>query len=174
MADRTRVVSRGQRRQAAWADILLFSRLNALGAAASLGSAFTAIGLTERLIIARIRGTVSCHLDVGAALDAYTLGVGIIVVKDEALAAGIASMPGSLSGAEQSWIWHHIFSMGPASVGTTDGLQILLNFSAELDTKAMRKVQDGDILAIVWEGTQDNGTPTADGLANARLMVLLH
>ena len=174
MADRTRVISRGQRRQAAWADISLFSRLNALGGAASLGSAFTAIGLTERLTIARIRGSVSCHLDVGAALDAYTLGVGVIVVKDEALVAGIGSMPGPLSGLEQSWIWHHMFSLGPAATATTDGAQILLNQTIELDTKAMRKVQDGDTLAIVWEGVQDNGTPTADALCSARMMVLLH
>ena len=174
MADRSRVVTRSQKRQAAWADIALFSRLNALGTAASLGSAFTAVGITERLTVARIRGTVSAHLDVGAALDAYTLGCGIIIVKDEAVAAGIASMPGPLLGLEQSWIWHHIFSLGPAATGTTDGAQILLNQTIELDTKAMRKMQDGDTLAFVWEGSQDNGTPTCDGLMNARFMVLLH
>ena len=173
MADRLRIQPRAKRRQAAWANIQVNSRLNALGAAASIGSSFTAISFLERLTIARIRGSVSAHLDVGAALDAFTLAVGLIVVKDEAFVAGASSMPSPISQIEQSWIWHHIFSLGPAATSTTDGAQILLNQMVEVDSKAMRKVQVGETLAFVWEGIQDNGTPTADGLANIRLMALL-
>ena len=172
MADR--IVVRGKRRQAAWSPVLINARLNALGAAASIGSGQAAASFQERVTIARIRGTCSATLDVGAALDAFELAVGLIVVKDEAFAAGAASMPSPISDVEQSWIWHHVFSLGPAVNATQDGGQILVNQVVQIDGKAMRKVQAGETMAFVFEGAQDNGTPTADALASVRFMVLLN
>ena len=82
-------------------------------------------------------------------------------------------MPTPLSDPEASWLWHNIMVLGPAVSATDDGGDISRNYRAEIDTKAMRKVQIGNELAFVWEGQILAGSPTFDGHAAARLMALL-
>ncbi len=113
-------------------------------------------------------------MDAGAALDTYELGLGLIVVKEEAFSTGgPTAMPSPLSDIEQSWVWHHIFTLGPAVVATDDGADMSRNVRIEIDSKAQRKMQVGDTLAFVWEGVVLTGTPTIDGFAAIRHMALL-
>jgi len=163
----------GRRMQAQWSPINVESR--AVGSSgATLGASSTGAAATVRQTLARIRGSAYCHLDAGAALDSMTVAVGIIIVKTEAFTVGgVTSMPGPLTDIEQSWIWHHIFTMGPAVSATDDGGDISRNDRVIIDSKAQRKFQVGEVLAIVWESVVLAGTPTFDGFASVRNMVLL-
>ena len=158
--------------QAFWSAFRLESKAITLSGA-SLG---TAAGLTAtgRLTIARIRGTAFAHLDAGAVLDAALCGVGIIVVKEEAFTiGGVTAMPGPLTDIEQAWIWHHMFTLGPAVVAADDGSDISRNDRVVIDSKAQRKMQAGDTLAFVFEVAVIAGSPSVDVYAAARVMALL-
>ena len=160
--------------QAQWSAISPTIRALAIANASTIGA--TAVGATAltRLTLARIRGTAFCHMDAGAALDSMTVGLGLIVVKAEAFAVGgVASMPSPLSDIEQSWVWHHIFTMGPAVVAADDGADMSRNSRVEIDSKGQRKLQAEDTLAFVAEGETLAGSPTADIQARIRFMVLL-
>ncbi len=160
------------KRQATWSTVIIESRALGIGTAKTLG--VTAIGAAAgiRSTVARFRGSAYCHLDAGAALDTMTVALGLIIVKDTAFAAGVASMPGPFSEPEASWIWHHIFSMGPAVTATDDGGDISRNDRVVIDSKAMRKIQDSETIAFVWEGQILAGSPTFDGYAAVRFLLL--
>ena len=172
---RARVVrSSGPRRQAAWSNSVTETMQTALGAGAALGGVAIGITATSRVTLTRIRGSAVIHLDAGAALDAMVVGLGLIVVKTEAFAiGGAASMPGPLTDVEQSWVWHHLFTLGPAVSATDDGGDISRNSRIMIDSKAQRKMQVGDTLAFVWEAVVNAGSPTIDGSAAVRTMFLL-
>ena len=175
MARRRFVPGVQARRQAAWSSVLIETRIAGSGGGATLGT--TAVGalFTERVTIARMRGQVYVHLDAGAVLDSMQIGLGLIVVKDEAFTVGGAtSMPGPLTDIEQSWLWHQIFVTGPAvQAGAGTGADLSRNVRVMIDSKAQRKVQAGDILAFTWESIVLAGSPTFDGQAAIRFMALL-
>ena len=165
-------VVRGKRMQAAWGPVNIRTRITG-GTTPTLGSTSDAALFTERVTIARLRGSVYVHMDAGAALDTMEVALGLIVVKEPAFTAGIASVPSPIVEIEQSWIWHHLFTMGPAVTATDDGGDISRNMRIEIDSKAQRKVQAGDILTFVWDTVILSGSPSFDGFASIRNMVLL-
>ncbi len=162
------------RMQAAWSPVNVESRAVGIGSAATLGTTATGAAVVSRSTLVRVRGSAYVHLDAGAALDSQTVACGLIVVKTEAFGTGgVTAMPGPLTDIEQSWLWHHIFTMGPAVTSTDDGGDISRNVRIEIDSKAQRKTQAGDTIAFVWEGAILAGSPTFDAFASVRLMVLL-
>ncbi len=168
------MVAAARRMQAAWGSVMVESRVVALGGGGSLGAVANGAVFTERVTIARIRGHGYIHLDAGAALDAYVMAVGLIIVKEEAFTVGgVGSMPIPFTDINQSWLWHGLFPLGPAVTATDDGGDMSRNVRFEIDSKAQRKVQAGDALAFVWEGRVSAGTPTADAFAATRHMALL-
>ena len=170
---RARTFTRGAKRQAFWSPVMVETRVVALGAAASLGA--TSVGETaqERLTLVRVRGEAFVTLDAGSVFDSMQVALGLIVVKTEAfVVGGAASMPGPITDIEQSWLWHHIFVMGPAVVAADDGADISRNVRVEIDGKAQRKMQAEETLAFVWEATILAGSPTIDGQAAVRSMFL--
>jgi len=173
MARVARAQGGGRRMQARWGNVMVETR--AVGSAgATLGATTIGAAALTRLTIARIRGSAFCHLDAGAALDSMQVALGLIVVKDEAFTVGgVTSMPGPFTDIEQSWIWHHIFTMGPAVVAADDGADISRNDRVIIDSKGQRKIQEGDVLAFVWESETLAGSPTFDGQAAVRFMTLL-
>ncbi len=173
MARARRSLVSGPRRQGHWSDVVVETMQTALGAGAALGGVTFGALINVRETLVRVRGSAYVHLDAGAALDAQVVALGLIVVKAEAFSVGgVASMPGPLTDIEQSWLWHHIFVMGPAVTATDDGGDISRNSRIEIDSKAQRKVQAGDAVAFVWETTVNAGSPTIDGSAAVRLMFL--
>ena len=174
MARRRLSTGGGRRMQAQWSNVIPTIRAVTIANASTLGATSVGASALDRLTLARIRGTAYCHMDAGAALDSMSVGLGLIVVKDEAFAVGgVASMPSPLSDVEQSWVWHHIFTMGPAVVAADDGADISRNSRIMIDSKAQRKLQIGETLAFVAEGEILAGTPTADLFARVRFMVLI-
>ncbi len=175
MANRTFQRSRTPRRRAEWSSTVVQSSVLALGNAQSVGSVSVGIGFTESNTIARIRGHVVASQNTAAAANSMLLGIGLIVVSENAFTVGgAASMPGPLTDINASWLWHNILAFGPTQAGAVSDNAITMNQRVEIDSKAMRKVGPDDALAFIWEGLQLRGSPTADGTVAVRVMSLLH
>jgi len=111
---------------------------------------FTAAALVQIVpsTLIRIRGYLYSISDQVAAAENYSGAVGITIVKEEARAAGVASIPGPFNqGSADIWLWHQYLQGG---VGTTvDGSGVTQSF--EIDGKAMRKVVDGEAIVGILE-----------------------
>jgi len=159
--------------QAQWSAVVIHMRDLAQGNGKTLGDVSVGASAQARFTSVRLRGSAYCHLDAGAATETCEVGLGLINVKAAAFSAGVASMPGPLSDIEQSWVWHHIFTMGPAVLATDEGGDISRNSRIVIDSKSQRKTQIGEVLAFVAEGVILSGTPTWDIFASVREMVLI-
>ncbi len=166
-----RTFVRSARRQAAWSSVSILTRAAASNSP-TLGNQNVGAVALERSTIARIRGNAYVHMDAGAALDSINVALGLIIVPDEAFAAGIGSVPSPLIDSESSWIWHSYFPMGPAVTATDDGGDISRNMRIVIDSKAQRKIQTDEVLIFVWDAAVISGSPTFDGQAVVRMMFL--
>ena len=79
--------------------------------------------------------------------------IGMIKVSLQAFTAGAASIPGPLADPEQDWIVHRAgVAMGVAAADpAADAVAALQNF--EIDSKAQRKCNAGDVLVWMAEGS---------------------
>jgi len=105
-------------------------------------------GLPKPTIV-RSRGVVS--INPVTAADAQIVGAfGIAIVSDQALAAGIASIPGPLndSGWDGWFVWRS-FAFTQTQLDATGSL--IQSIQLEIDSKAMRKVSDNESLVAVAE-----------------------
>ena len=76
------------------------------------------------------------------------------------------------SSPEQNWLWHNLFVFGPQTA--TEGSAALDQYiRVTIDSKAQRKFRIDDTLAFVWDMIRITGTPTADGIAAVRSLVLV-
>ena len=109
--------------------------------------------------IRRTLGGVYVSSDQAAASENYSGAFGICVVTDAALAAGAASIPGPFT--EQSddiWVvWMPV--AGSVTVGGTPGNVARLGWWFPFDSRAMRRVQEGQGIAVMFE------TAAADGVS---------
>ena len=175
MARTRTVVSRlgsSNRRLAEWGAFEAMFRAVAL-AGTSLGAQATAVLANERLTLIRLRGHGFIHMDAGAALDSTVVGVGLIIVPDEAFAAGVGSVPTPLADMDAEWVWHSVFALGPAVTATDDGGDLSRNVQFEIDSKAMRKFRTGQALCFVAETDVISGSPTVDVFMAARQLFKL-
>ena len=164
----------GQRMQAFWSDVIPETRFITQGAGSTIGSVAVGGTATTRVTIARLRGSCFAHLDSGAITEGALVGIGLILVKEEAFTVGgVASMPSPLSDANQSWLWHQVIVLGPSVSATDDGGDMSRNARILIDSKAQRKMQAGDTLAFVSEVEITAGSPTVDLQAAVRFMALL-
>ena len=95
--------------------------------------------------ILRTRCRLWVRSDQAAAIEPQTGAFGLIVVTDRAVAAGAASIPGpATDGGDDGWFVHQQIIQASASTGIS-------GVGYEIDSKAMRKVEDGGEIAIVIE-----------------------
>ena len=117
------------------------------------------IGIGET--VRRTRGIVGWRSDQVAADEDQIGALGLIIVSDLAVAAGVASIPGPDTDAQDDgWLmWQPLIS----SVQTQDLTGI--NFRAmdifHYDSKAMRRMEEGFTGAIVVENGSANGAVCA-------------
>ena len=120
--------------------------------------------------IVRVRGQLAFFSDIVAASEFPHGAFGMCVVNGEAFDAGVASIPTPFSESfDDRWLFHS-YLMAPirANANTID--QNWANIT--IDGKAMRKVNDGDVVVNVLEnGSSAHG---AQFLINLRMGVKLH
>ncbi len=171
---RTRFV-RGNRshRETMWFAIPPVAMTIAAASTRVLVASFNAAALLLRpFTIVRTHLAVHVHSDQSAATETYGMGVGFAVVNDAAAAAGVGSVPSPYTNQDSDlfYLYGEIFSqfefLSAVGVNPNEGLNL------QIDSKAMRKVNNDQDLVIVVE------TPsTANSAAihtSGRMLVKLH
>ena len=162
-----------QARLTEWGAFEVAIRFVGLGTSATAGAQSVGAIAAERLTLIRLRGHGFFHLDAGAAADSMIVAIGLIIVPTEARTAGVGSVPTPLSDMEAPWIWHEIFTLGPAVSATDDGGDLSRNVQFAIDGKAMRKFRTDEELTFIAEAEIVAGSPTCDGAAVVRQLFKL-
>ncbi len=162
------------RRSPEWSGLMVRSVNEGQGTTQSLGSV-VAVGIAALVnqTIVRLRGSVHVRFIPGAVDDAQVLGCGLMLVNSDAFVAGSASVPSPVEDLDAAWIWHHLFTLAPALEATGSDDSLALWHTIEIDSKAQRKFKPNETLCFMWDSLQLAGTPTADGTAAIRTLVLL-
>ncbi len=123
-----------------------------------LFSGLSASGLALRpFTIIRTRGVLHLSTDQIAASESYYAAYGMAVVSDQALAVGVSAVPTPLTEADSDlWFVYEPMTsrmlFGDATgLGGGDGVMV------RFDSKAMRKVEDGQDIATVEEASSNSG-----------------
>ena len=121
--------------------------------------------------IIRSRIIYQVETDQSAASEAARGAFGMIVVSDQALAAGVASIPGPTTNSDGEFFvwdpWITSFLFGDAT-GFTDPTGSF----REIDSKAMRKVENNEDVALVMENAE--ATSGVNAQLSGRFLVKLH
>jgi len=108
-------------------------------------------GITEPITAVRCRGSIWVGSDQEASEEIWLGAVGMAVVTDQALAAGVGSVPTPITDKDSdSWIMHRYFS-GKFLIASGVGIESQGYFEFEFDSKAMRKIPEGSTLIWVVE-----------------------
>jgi len=121
--------------------------------------------------IIRTRGMMSITSDQGAATERYAVALGGIVVTDEAVAAGVASVPTPSSEDASDWYFYERLA-NELQINSSIGFVGQGSRFKDFDSKAMRKVDIGQDAITVQQGTVNNVGVIL--LAYCRTLVKLH
>ncbi len=163
---------RSQRRRTDWsAGPRVRSSLSAAGSSLfPVGSAALGDGMT----LVRIRGEFSGAL---MAADVPSGGfqhcaVGICNVTENAFGVGATAIPQPFTDIDwDGWIWHRTFSIWtPVAAASGNVGESVGEFRFDIDNKAMRKVNESDVIVGVVEITSEVGVAVAEFILNTRLL----
>ena len=150
MATTRRMTSRGRGRSQApgtWARFVDDAPVTVAAGTKVLFASFilSNIGINET--VRRTRGIIHMRSDQAAGNEDQAGAFGMIVVTDLAVAAGAASIPGPVTDAsDDGWfVWVPMIGAGAT---VTEGR---VGFSFEFDSRAMRRVQEGFTIALMYE-----------------------
>ncbi len=115
--------------------------------------------------IRRTRGSFLWDSDQAVADEDYMGAFGLIVVSDLAVAAGVASIPGPVTDAnDDGWfVWEPMLST--FEFASVVGFESSSGLHGTFDSKAMRKVEEGFSIAIVVENASADGARFALGFS---------
>ncbi len=159
----------GPRRATQWVASTLESAVTAL--AASTAILDQSFGFSEPATIVRVRGALWVSSDQNSATERINGSIGFAVVTDEALAVGVTAMPipETNKGSDVWFLWEPFFN--DVRFSTASGFQPRTFERTVLDSKAMRKVDDGKSVVVMLE----NGAATGmQFLLVFRMLVKLH
>jgi len=149
---RSRPIGRRARKATQWSSTNAPAALGNLAAATSvIDSTFVTSSATPETIL-RIRGLFTVQSDQAAASETPLGAIGICVVSDQAVAAGVASVPTpATEGASDLWLMHQYFH---APMVFVSGVGVHnLAFQYQIDSKAMRKVSEDETMIVVVENS---------------------
>ncbi len=132
-----------------------------------------ASALQDGLTLARLRGRFAAFLDTATGIgDGFSGAFGIGIVKAPAFAAGISSVPTPIAEQDDdSWIFWmpvQVFAQDASDAGLGRGaFQEIV-----VDSKAMRKLNEGDVIYAALEVVLA-GTAVADFRFDSRALLLL-
>ena len=160
-------------RETRWLDIDPVSNVLASGGAI-LTHTLTAVELALRpFTIVRTRGLLFVRSDQFAANENYLMSAGICVVSDQAVGIGVTAVP-TPEDDRSSDLWLMYESLqGQVVVNTAVGFNDSVGVHRYYDSKAMRKVEDGQDVAVVVESDtlSDSGQVIT---ISGRMLIKLH
>jgi len=108
--------------------------------------------LVDGLTLVRLRGSVQALLTQATAIaDGFHCAMGIGIVNEDAFAIGVTTIMDPLTDADwDGWLYHRFFDLHAQS-STTVGPGPADNLQFEVDSKAMRKTTDGDVIFAALE-----------------------
>jgi len=120
--------------------------------------------------IVRIRGNILASLDSPTINEKTAVAMGIIRTTEEQLAVGITAIPNPQADLDADWQWHGFLPL-QAVVDVTSGAGSQENVGRlVIDSKAMRKVRQGENLTFVVDNTAISGTPEIDVTFGIRIL----
>ncbi len=127
--------------------------------------------VTSKATITRVRGLCEFMLNTADTIGAGFFGaVGLILVSDEAAAAGVNSVPSPLSQLDAGWLWHSFYSVRTVTATIGDGVNsssVYLRIS--IDNKAMRIQAPNQTLVGVIDQTESTNA-VMEFHANTRIL----
>ncbi len=150
MARRRFVGRSGPRREFSWFDIPPAALvLNVAGG--TIYAQLTAAELARRpFTVMRTHITAHIESDQLAASEFQIAALGLAVVSEQAAAAGVGSVPTPVTDDDSDAWFVHKWVMNSIGFGDATGFSTMGSVY-EIDSKAMRKVNDGDDVVIVGE-----------------------
>jgi len=137
-------------------------------------TSITSVGAALERTIVRLRGSFICQLSLAtAALDGFEIGLGIGLVTEQALTAGLTAVPGPLTDTDwDGWMWHQVGHVIAATATIADGVNGPgSTWRGEIDSKAMRK-WDEDAMAVVGViEVTELGTASVEFHAHTRMLL---
>jgi len=161
------------RRETLWAGIAATRTTLAIGVPV-LFTGFPADILALRpFTIVRTRGLIGIASDQEAADESYLAHMGISVVSDEALAVGVTAVPAPETRSDSDLFFVYESMSGRFHLGDATGFAESAEYTRQFDSKAMRKVEDGQDIALVLEAA---GAPFGGCLftKTGRMLIKLH
>ena len=148
-------VSRGQaraRRESSWLSI--DAAANSVDNSVVLTHTMTAAELARRpFTVVRTRMTVSIATDQLSADESQVGAIGLCVVSSQAVAIGVTAVPTPLTDlASDLWFVHQPL-LSEMILNTAIGFDSNGGHVYEIDSKAMRKVNDDEEIIVVVEGS---------------------
>jgi len=144
----------GKRRETSWFSIGLVQSSNA-GTGSSLLAVLNAAALAKRpFTVVRVHMTVQVRTD-NIASETQIAAIGMAVVSDQASAAGVASVPTPITDLASDLFFVHKIIMGHNAFSTAAAFSIPGGTVVDIDSKAMRKVNDDQDVIITAEGGAD-------------------
>ena len=161
------------RRESLWFEVSPSIQSSAPGVAVLLASLNTAALGLRPFTVVRTRGPLFIRSDQQAATEPYQAAIGLAVVSDQSVAIGVTAVPTPVtdSGSDLWFVYQwmqgaFIFNSG---IGATESGSTQI----QVDSRAMRKVEDGQDVIIVQEtaAVQSTGSQL---LSAFRILIKLH
>ncbi len=113
----------------------------------------------EEVTVTRVLGHVMAGIRVATANAAVTIAIGCAIVRLEALAAGVASLPSPEDDPDYEWLYYNVFPLAnPVGTGIHDGwpgASLVMPF----DVRGQRIVRRG--MTFVWLAESQGGNAFA-------------
>ena len=164
-----------RRRETIWFGGTTFNQAIATTTTAVLVQALNAIALALRpFTVVRTRGVIHVVSDQTAATEAYGASYGTAVVSDQAVAVGVTGVPTPTTDSFSDLFYVYEMMIGRFLFGTGVGF-IEGGQTRIIDSKAMRKVEDGQDIATMVEGPGAGLASTGSRISGfTRILVKLH
>jgi len=170
--NRTRFVRGGRQvRETSWQQIATVeTSLTGAPSVVLSHSASAALLALRPFTIVRVRGVLQCQSDQVIASESYGVGIGMAVVSDQAVAIGVTAVPTPVTdrGSDLWLLYESLFARFNFADGT--GLIDPMGRFIQFDSKAMRKVEEGQDVII----TQENELNGCLTVVAGRMLVKLH
>ncbi len=109
--------------------------------------------------LVRTRGEVFARVDNSGSADNQIHGaMGMIVVSQDAFDVGITALPTPLADVGNDWFVYVSMAMHANGAGGATDVSIGANARFPFDSRGMRKLKSGEVLAVVFEFAQSDAT----------------
>jgi len=164
----------GERRKTIWVGAVDNGTFTGIGANGVLAfSSLNAAALALRpFTIIRVRGLFSVKGDQLTATESGSMAIGTAVVSSQAVAIGVTALPTPITdGSSDLWLQYQ-FGHWATGVSSAIGIVEPQIMSYVIDSKAMRKVEDG--MDVVVTAENESGTAGVQFKFQTRLLLKLH